>query len=101
MDTGRVFENIVFLELRRKAEKIYYFKGKNEVDFYYISGGKEHLLNVSYEMESHATREREIRGLVEAMKRFGFRHFLKRVAGIALLGLGFALQGFGNWLNIA
>ena len=73
MDTGRVFENIVFLELRRKAEKIYYFKGKYEVDFYYTSGGKEHLLNVSYEMESPATREREIRGLVEAMTRFSLK----------------------------
>jgi len=70
IDIGRVFENIVFLELRRKAEKIYYFKGKQEVDFYYTSGGKERLLNVSYEMESPATREREISGLVEAMTRF-------------------------------
>ena len=73
MDVGRIFENIVFLELRRKAEKIYYFKGKYEVDFYYTSSGKEHILNVSYDMESPATREREIRGLVEAMKRFSLK----------------------------
>lgn len=73
IDTGRVFENIVFLELRRKAEKIYYFKGKHEVDFYYTSGGKEHLLNVSYEMESPATKEREIKGLIEAMKSLSLK----------------------------
>jgi len=73
MDIGRVFENIVFLELRRKTEKIYYFKGKQEVDFYYTLGGKEHLLNVSYEMEPPETREREIRGLVEAMKRLSLK----------------------------
>lgn len=73
VDTGRVFENIVFLELRRKAEKIYYFKGKHEVDFYYTSGGKEHLLNVSYEMESPATKEREIKGLIEAMKSLSLK----------------------------
>jgi predicted AAA+ superfamily ATPase len=73
IDAGRIFENIVFLELRRKAEKIYYFKGKYEVDFYYTSSGKEHILNVSYDMESPATREREIRGLVEAMKRFSLK----------------------------
>lgn len=73
MDTGRIFENIVFLELRRKAEKIHYYKGKHEVDFYYTLGGKQHLLNVSYEMESMVTREREIRGLVEAMKRFSLK----------------------------
>ena len=73
IDIGRVFENIVFLELRRKSEKIYYFKGKHEVDFYYTSGGKEHLLNVSYEMESPATRAREIKGLIEAMKSLSLK----------------------------
>ncbi len=73
IDIGRVFENIVFLELRRKAEKIYYYKGKQEVDFYYTTGGKEQLLNVCYEMESPATREREISGLVEAMKRLSLK----------------------------
>jgi len=70
MDTGRVFENIVFLELRRKTERIYYFKGKREVDFYYMAGGEERLLNVSYQMDLPATREREISSLVEAMKNF-------------------------------
>jgi predicted AAA+ superfamily ATPase len=69
-DTGRVFENVVFLELRRKAEKIQYFKGRQEVDFYYLLGGKERLLNVSYDMDSPLTRKREINGLIEAMKRF-------------------------------
>lgn len=72
-DVGRVIENIVFLELRKKTEQIYYFKGKQEVDFYYVLDGREHLLNVCYEMESSATREREIRGLVEAMNRFSLK----------------------------
>ncbi|OGW05483.1 MAG: ATPase [Nitrospinae bacterium RIFCSPLOWO2_01_FULL_39_10] len=73
IDIGRVFENIVFLELRRQSEKIYYFKGKHEVDFYYTSDGKEHLLNVSYDMESPATRAREIKGLIEAMKSLSLK----------------------------
>ena len=47
--------------------------GSQEVDFYYILEGKGHLLNVSYEIGSPATREREIRGLVEAMKRFSLK----------------------------
>jgi hypothetical protein len=73
IDTGRIFENIVFLELRRRAEKIFYYRNKHEVDFYYILKGKRHLLNVSYDMDSSATREREISGLVEAMKRLGIK----------------------------
>lgn len=70
MDIGRVFENIIFLELRRKTERIYYFKGKREVDFYYLADSKERLLNVSYDMDLPATRDREISSLVEAMKIF-------------------------------
>ncbi len=73
VDIGRVFENIVFLELRRRTEKIYYFKGKREVDFYYTEDDKGRLLNVSYEMDSPATRDREISGLVEAMKEFSLK----------------------------
>jgi predicted AAA+ superfamily ATPase len=73
VDIGRVFENIAFLELRRTAQKIYYFKGKHEVDFYYTLGGNEYLLNVSYDMESPATREREIKGLSEAMKSLSLK----------------------------
>ncbi len=73
MDIGRVIENIVFLELRRRTEKIYYFKGKQEVDFYYILGDKRYLLNVCYEIESPETREREIKGLIEAMKRLSLK----------------------------
>lgn len=73
MDIGRVIENIVFLELRRRTEKIYYFKGKQEVDFYYILGDKRYLLNVCYEIKSSETREREIKGLIEAMKRLSLK----------------------------
>ncbi|KFN38394.1 ATPase [Smithella sp. F21] len=69
LDMGRVFENIVFLELRRKAQKISYLKDKQEVDFYFTMDGRERLLNVCYDMESPATREREINGLIGAMKR--------------------------------
>jgi hypothetical protein len=69
LDTGRVFENIVFLELRRKSEKMSYLKDRQEVDFYYTRDGKEFLLNVCYDMESPATRAREVKGLIEAMKR--------------------------------
>ena len=40
-----------------------------EVDFYFTMDGKEQMLNVCYDMESPATREREINGLIGAMKR--------------------------------
>jgi predicted AAA+ superfamily ATPase len=32
-DLGKLFENIVFIELKRRDKEIYYFKNKGEVDF--------------------------------------------------------------------
>lgn len=63
-DKGRVFENIVFLELRRRGIMPSYVQGKQEVDFFW-EGGK--LINACYEYSSENTRERELNGLLEAM----------------------------------
>lgn len=66
-DKSKLYENIVFLHLRRQTEHVYYFKQKQEVDFYAQLPDKKMLVNVSYEMLDHKTREREINGLIEAM----------------------------------
>jgi len=76
LDTGRVFENIAYLELRRKAARICYLKDRQEIDFYYTSDGKERLLNVCCDMALPATRDREVRGLTDAMKRLALRESL-------------------------
>jgi len=70
-DYSKLFENAVFLHLRRKTGEIYYFKGKQEVDFYWISGRQRGLVNVSYNITSKKTRDREIEGLIEAMDYTG------------------------------
>jgi predicted AAA+ superfamily ATPase len=69
-DIGYLYENIVFLELRRNMKNIFYFKKRQEVDFYFIKEREPHLINVSYEMDTQATRQREINGLMEAMDYF-------------------------------
>jgi hypothetical protein len=68
-DLGRIYENIVFLELRRKGRELFYIKGKQEVDFMCIEDGRPHLINVCYDIGHPETKEREIKGLIEAMKR--------------------------------
>jgi len=73
-DIGRVYENLVFLELRRKHMNIRYIKQKQEVDFYFVSKGKGNLINVCYDLDEPSTREREIKGLLEAMES----HTIKR-----------------------
>lgn len=66
----KLLENQVFIELRRRYEKgIYFFKRKNEVDFYVPEA--KLLLQVSYNLNAAETRKRELNGLVEAMKEMG------------------------------
>ncbi len=63
-DRGRVFENAVFLELRRRGIHPNYLLNKQEVDFYWENGK---LINACYDYNSETTKSREINGLLEAM----------------------------------
>ncbi|MCK5281774.1 MAG: ATP-binding protein [Nanoarchaeota archaeon] len=69
-DKGRILENIVMLELKRKEKEIYFFKEKHECDF--IIKQKDKIIEVLQVCTSinEENREREIGGLKEAMKRF-------------------------------
>lgn len=71
LDIGHVYENLVFLELRRQSKEIYYFKGKQEVDFFFTDQGKHSLINVCYDISDPAVKKREVQGLVEAMAATG------------------------------
>ncbi|MFH1400103.1 MAG: ATP-binding protein, partial [Nanoarchaeota archaeon] len=71
VNKGRNFENVVFLELRRKGFEAYYFAQKHECDFVVKSGSKVvQALQVCYALDD-ANRHREIGGLLEAMDAFG------------------------------
>ncbi len=70
-NVGRILENIVFLELRRKAillkYEIFYFKRQFEVDFVIVSNGKvTELIQVSSSLMDKKTRNREVRALIQA-----------------------------------
>jgi uncharacterized protein len=61
---------LVFLEYRRRGEDIFYWKGKNEVDFLLRKGTKiEKLVNACWELDDK-NKTREIAGLTEAMEKF-------------------------------
>ena len=67
---GRMFENCVFLELRRTGKEIYYFREKKECDF--LIKEKNMIVNAiqaCYELNED-NKKREIDGLIEAMVRF-------------------------------
>jgi predicted AAA+ superfamily ATPase len=68
---GRILENIVFLELRKKGfvenENLFYIKGKNyEIDFLIFDKNKE-LIQVCYEL-NEINKDREIKAFEKAIK---------------------------------
>jgi predicted AAA+ superfamily ATPase len=63
-DLGKVFENLIFLELRRRGIETNYVKHNQEVDFYWEAGS---LINACYDYSDPRTKSREINGLVETM----------------------------------
>ena len=68
---GRLMENTVFLELRRRNKEVFYFKTQDgrEVDFVVREDGKiVELIQVSYSIDDASTWERELKGLVKASK---------------------------------
>lgn len=72
----RVYENIVFLNLKRKEKEIFYWKNKYECDFLIKEGIKiKEAIQVCYELNEE-NREREIGGLIEAMEKFGLKEGL-------------------------
>ncbi len=63
---GRRLENVVFIELLRRGENVYYFKNKFECDFVIH---KNQAIQVVWELNEE-NEKREINGLIEAMKYF-------------------------------
>ena len=70
---GRIYENIVFLELKRRNKEVYYWKSTEgkEVDFLVREGLViTEAIQVSLDLKGAATREREIKGLLAAATTF-------------------------------
>jgi len=63
---GKLMENMVFLQLRRKYHDVYYYKTTEnyEVDFFLPEVGS--LIQVAQHFESAETQERELRALIGA-----------------------------------
>jgi len=70
-DSGRLLENVIFVELKRRGYDIFYFEEKRECDFI-IKNHKGELLPVQVSFElTEGNREREIKGLIEACRKLG------------------------------
>ena len=69
-DIGRLYENIVFIELKRRGKDVYYWKNKYECDFLVKKGEEvKEAIQVCYDL-TEENRAREINGITEAMEEF-------------------------------
>jgi len=80
MDMGRIYENLAYIELRRRTQgrrEICYWKNKEglEADFVVKQGRNiDEIIQVVYEFEDEKTKKREINGLVESAKELNAKH---------------------------
>jgi len=70
-DIGRLYENVVAIELKRKDKELYYWKNQQneEVDFVIKERLKiKQLVQVCYNIEDYNTKKREIKALLKASR---------------------------------
>jgi predicted AAA+ superfamily ATPase len=77
-DDGRLLENLVYLNLRKKFQKLFYFRERQECDFVVFEGNSCKWLIQVCDTLHPDNRDREINGLMEAME------FLKMDIGYIL-----------------
>ncbi|MCF6271203.1 MAG: ATP-binding protein [Melioribacteraceae bacterium] len=70
-EDGRILENVVFLELKRRKKEIYYEEEKTECDFIIKKGIQiTEVIQVTTSLANYGTKQREIKGLLYAMRKY-------------------------------
>jgi predicted AAA+ superfamily ATPase len=70
---GRILENIVYLELRRRGKEVYFHSGKKECDFLVKEGLRVvEAIQVAWQVDS-TNAQREFQGLEEAMSMYNLK----------------------------
>jgi hypothetical protein len=71
---GRLLENLVFIELKRKGSEVYYHQNKTECDFVIRNGFNiAGAIQVCDSFENETTKQREIKGLLDAMQSYNLK----------------------------
>lgn len=70
-DAGKLLENLIFLELKRRGQEIFYYRGKKECDFLVRQGLKiTQAIQAARDLANPETKKRELAGLLEATEKF-------------------------------
>lgn len=76
---GRYLENVVYLELIRRGEEVFYWKDASgrEVDFLLTEGGKPaRLIQVTQSLKDKKVKDRELKPLIKAAEKFNLEDCL-------------------------
>ena len=75
-DLGRLLENCVLIELKKRGQEVFYYHGKQECDFLVKDGLQiRQAIQVCYDFQPY-NEKREVKGLQEAMDIHHLRHGL-------------------------
>ncbi len=73
-EKGRMLENLIFIELKRRDKEVFYHNGRHECDFVIKNGIHiKEAIQVCYTFDLPDTREREIKGLIDALQYYGLK----------------------------
>jgi len=76
-DNGRLLENLVYLELKRRGKEVFYHRRKRECDFVIREKNKiVEAIQVSWSIEDESTFNREQAGLLDALDSYNLREGL-------------------------
>ena len=102
IDAGRDLECLVFQELRRTFSDIFYWKGKQEVDFCIPGKDEIRLFNVCEDLSDPVTRKRELWGMAEGMTSLQASHGCiitnDEEDSISIQGVQIQIRPFWKWV---
>jgi predicted AAA+ superfamily ATPase len=75
-DKGKLLENLIAIELKRREKELFYYSKKYECDFVIREANKiKEAIQVTYDV-NEKNKERETAGLMEALNKFKLKEGL-------------------------
>jgi len=76
-DNGRLLENLVFIELKRRNKEVFYHNRNNECDFVIKEKNRiVEAIQVCWSIHAETTKKREIEGLIDALTSYDIKEGL-------------------------
>ena len=72
-DYGKLFENLVFMELKKAGKDVFYYKNRKECDFLYFENNTPLLVQACFDTSEKNTLNREIESLKSIMEFFNIK----------------------------